>query len=373
MARFAKIDGAPALKDREATEEIDRFCRERLASECAVERLAGDASTRVYYRLRPASGAVPLVLMDTGRPIDPSEDPFLKADELFSRLGLPVPRIVQVFPEEGRILLEDLGDVLLQFEVDRSSEEERERLYGRALEHLVLLHTDGTLALFNAPAHPAARQALDRERFLFELEFMLEHYGRALRRAALSEPQLAVLREWFEWLSAEAASFGRVLCHRDYHSRNLMLHGDELALLDFQDARWGPVTYDVASLLRDSYVSLAEPFVERMLEQFRGLLLGRLQSVAERDGEPLGGLAPLLNDPLEWRRRFDLTCLQRNLKALGTFGYQTIVRGNDVYLRYIAPTSRHVRRNLLRFPEFASVLEVFDRSGILPAEAEAGI
>jgi hypothetical protein len=158
----------------------------------------------------------------------------------------------------------------------------------------------------------------------------------------LSGEDRAILSEGFHGLSAEIASWPRVLCHRDFHSRNLMRHDGRLHWIDFQDARMGPSTYDLASLLRDSYVDLGEDFVAERLEEFRG----RAAPGESRD---------------VFRRRFELTSVQRNLKALGTFGYMATVRGNEVYLPYVPRTLGHVRRNLERHQELAGVWRVLGR------------
>ena len=128
------------------------------------------------------------------------------------------------------------------------------------------------------------------------------------------------------------ASEPRVLCHRDYHSRNLMLHEGQLYIIDFQDARMGPDTYDLVSLLRDSYVDLPEQTVGELIAYFLALK-------GSRDTEQ------------EFRPRFHLMALQRNLKALGTFGYQTTARRNPVYIQYIPRTLRYVRDNLEHLPQ----------------------
>ena len=120
-------------------------------------------------------------------------------------------------------------------------------------------------------------------------------------------------------VTRELAAEPRVLCHRDYHSRNLMLHDGSLYIIDFQDARMGPDTYDLASLLRDSYVDIADRELDELIAYFLAL----------KGREPT---------PREFRRRFDLMALQRNLKALGTFGYQTTTRRNPVYIQYIPRT-----------------------------------
>jgi hypothetical protein len=136
-----------------------------------------------------------------------------------------------------------------------------------------------------------------------------------------------------------------VLCHRDYHSRNLMLHQGQLYIIDFQDARMGPDTYDLVSLLRDSYVDLPEDEVNDLIAFF--LALRCVPGGTERAG-----------DGNEFRRRFDLMALQRNLKALGTFGFQTISRGNPVYIQYIPRTLTYVRANLERYPRFGRLREL---------------
>ena len=132
-----------------------------------------------------------------------------------------------------------------------------------------------------------------------------------------------------------------MLCHRDYHSRNLMLHDERLYIIDFQDARMGPDTYDLASLLRDSYVDLPEQTVNELIAYFLAL-----KGTTDPSQETV------------FRERFDLMALQRNLKALGTFGYQTTARRNPVYIQYIPRTLRYVRDNLGRHPRFSRLRDV---------------
>jgi N-acetylmuramate 1-kinase len=130
-----------------------------------------------------------------------------------------------------------------------------------------------------------------------------------------------------------------VLCHRDYHSRNLMLKEGTLYMIDFQDARMGPDTYDLASLLRDSYIDFTDDEVEELIAFF-------LAIKGERETSA------------EFRRRFDLMALQRNLKALGTFGFQTTSRANPVYIQYIPRTLNYARANLERYPRFSRLREL---------------
>jgi aminoglycoside/choline kinase family phosphotransferase len=148
----------------------------------------------------------------------------------------------------------------------------------------------------------------------------------------------------------ELAAEPRVLCHRDYHSRNLMLHDGSLYIIDFQDARMGPDTYDLVSLLRDSYVDLAAAQVDELVAYFLALRAGP------------AGVSP--DAAAEYRRRFDVMALQRNLKALGTFGYQTVTRGNPVYIQYMPRTLNYVRANLARHLRFGRLHELL--AGFIP-------
>ena len=140
-------------------------------------------------------------------------------------------------------------------------------------------------------------------------------------------------------MAGELAAEPRVLCHRDYHSRNLMLHAEQLYIIDFQDARMGPDTYDLVSLLRDSYVDLPDQTVEDLIAYFLAI-----------QGQT--------NQAVEFRHRFDMMALQRNLKALGTFGYQTTARRNPVYIQYIPRTLRYVRNNLDNLPQFEELADM---------------
>jgi aminoglycoside/choline kinase family phosphotransferase len=157
-----------------------------------------------------------------------------------------------------------------------------------------------------------------------------------LRGADLTAEDRATLAEAIHSLAAEIAGWPRVLCHRDFHSRNLMRHAEKLYWIDFQDARLGPSTYDLASLLRDSYVDLEEEFVAERAEEFR-------QRAVPGESREV------------FRHRFELMSVQRNLKALGTFGYMATVRDNPVYLQYVPRTLANARRNLARHPELAGL------------------
>jgi hypothetical protein len=155
----------------------------------------------------------------------------------------------------------------------------------------------------------------------------------------------ATLLGQFWKIAAMLAQQPRVLTHRDYHSRNLMLCQDRLRVIDFQDARLGPCQYDVASLLYDSYVVLPPDLREKLLTYY-------LEQKAARDGQALD------RESFVWV--FDYMCLQRNLKALGTFAFQTTVKRSTRYLGAIPPTLSYIRANLARHPELGQLSELLE-------------
>jgi aminoglycoside/choline kinase family phosphotransferase len=307
---------------------IRRYIGERRPGETVrVVPLSGDASTRRYYRLLDGGRSEVLALYP--EPFVPEELSYLTVHALLEGYGLPVPATLDVDGGRGVVLQEDLGDRTLQEVLKGTGDGERDELYREAVDEIAQLQ----LRAAQGPQRlDCFRIAFDIEKLSWELHYFLKHFLEGHRGCDLTVEDRATLSEAFHELSHEIASWPRVLCHRDYHSRNLMLHGGELHWIDFQDARMGPTTYDLASLLRDAYVDVPEELQEELKERFR------------QEAAP--------DEPREvFRRRFDLMCVQRNLKALGTFGFMATVRENPVYLPYIPRNLAHARRNLSRYPE----------------------
>jgi N-acetylmuramate 1-kinase len=318
--------------------------RRGLSGKSSVLPLTGDASDRKYFRVLKRGGRS-IVLALHADAFDPEALPFLRVAELFSSMPLPVPAILDRAPDLGILALEDLGDVTLQAHLGAAPSGEHRRLYRDAVALIEVLQRRG--AELASPAFSPYQIAFDVEKLTWELEFFTKHFLEAYRGAAILDgPRSALAQEWRS-LVEELASEPRVLCHRDYHSRNLMLHEGRLYIIDFQDARLGPDTYDLVSLLRDSYVDLTEPVVEELIAYFIALK----RPAAAPDERWQGWEA-------DFKRRFDVMALQRNLKALGTFGYQTSIRQNPVYIQYIPRTLHHVRQNLARHDRFARLREI---------------
>lgn len=324
-----------------AQSRIDQYLAEQNLADKAIKvlTLTGDASDRRYYRVL-LQGADSVVLALHAGPIDFATMPFVAIAQLMAQIPLPVPEILHHSDSLGIIGLQDLGDVTLQAHLGAATPDEHAALYRQAVSFIVKLQHRG--AALASDEYPPYRVAFDVEKLTWELDFFARQFLVALRGVQIDESVRAALSEEWQQIVDELASEPRVLCHRDYHSRNLMWNEGDLFIIDFQDMRMGPDTYDLVSLLRDSYVDLASPQFEGLIAYFLALKQG-------------GGLVV---DDGEFRRRFDLMALQRNLKALGTFGYQTVARGNTVYIQYIPRTLNYVRANLAKYPRFARLREL---------------
>jgi hypothetical protein len=292
-----------------------------------VAPLSGDASTRRYFRVN--GGERTFVLALYPEPFVAEELAFLGIRELLDGYGLAVPAVVDVDGVRGVVLQEDLGDRTLQEVLRAASAPRREELYLEAVDGITTLQRKAGEGSQRAGCF---RIAFDIEKLSWELHYFLKHYLEGHRHRELTAEDRAILSEAFHVLCQEIASWPRTLCHRDYHSRNLMLHRERLFWIDFQDARMGPATYDLASLVHDAYVDVPEELREALAERFR-------QRAVPGESREL------------FRRRFELMSVQRTLKALGTFGYMATVRRNPVYLPYMPRTLAHARRILSRHPE----------------------
>jgi N-acetylmuramate 1-kinase len=316
----------------EVRERIDGYLQQSGLAEKSprVVPLTGDASDRRYFRVL-ARKRRSIVLSLYSQRFDYETLSFVNVAELLAKMPVPIPKLLGHADDLAVLALEDLGDVTLQAHLGAATPAEHAALYRQAVALIETLQRRG--AELASPEYIPYTIAFDVEKLSWELNFFVTHFIEAYRGIVMPAPDLTELRREFGRLVEALAAEPRVLCHRDYHSRNLMLHEDRLYIIDFQDARMGPDTYDLASLLRDAYVDLPEQTVDELLAYFLAL--------RGRTGEEE-----------TFRERFDRMALQRNLKALGTFGFQTTARRNPVYIQYIPRTLRYVRDNLDRLRDF---------------------
>ncbi len=313
--------------------------------------LAGDASNRRYFRVELARvDPHSVILMQLADPegfkeseeavsaatIPITELPFVSVLTHLAQAKVRVPRLYHYDQGAGLLYLEDFGDVTLAEACRDTVGTDKATLYRAAIDTLVRIHTAAT-----TPANPscvAFHRSFDVPLLMWEFDHFLE-YGVVVRRG---QPMCAddreIVRAEFHKIAELLASQPRVLTHRDYHSRNLMVSGRRLGVLDFQDALVGPATYDLASLLRDAYVELDDAFIDELIDYY-------LDRIAEH--------RPVTPNRPAFRRLFDLTSLQRNLKAVGRFIYIDRVKENPRFLDDIPRTLGYVRQNLAKYSQLA--------------------
>jgi len=328
------------------TSGFDTPARERLlrflaahgqAREGDVLALTPDASTREYFRFPwKKKMAVAAVYPE---PFDPNFHPYLDVTRLFLQAKLPVPEIYEVDATQGIIVQEDLGDRQLRLVYESASEEDVEAYKEQAITLIAQIQAATPLAFERKSI--ASRLAFDEAKLAWELGFFFEHYFGSLRGERLSHGEAAEIKAEMNDIAAELSARPRVLCHRDFHPSNLMVDKKErLRIVDHQDARMGPASYDLVSLLLDR-----QPAPPSLAE----VRAHRLFLIDERRRHGLEAL-----DPDDFAREFRLMTVQRGLKAVGTFSYQTAVCGRaETYAQFIKPTFQIVLQAaewLDRFP-----------------------
>jgi len=313
------------------------------APETEIVSLTPDASTREYFRIPWQRGtAVAAVYPE---PFDPAVHPYLDVTRLFLECNLPVPEVYDAYGDAGIIVQEDLGDRQLGQVFETASDEEREALVEQAIEIIARIQA-ATDSAFKRDSI-SCRLAFDEPKLAWELNFFFEHYFGSLRKETLTHGEAAELKVELNDIAAELSACPRVLCHRDYHAANLLVDKQgRIRIVDHQDARMGPASYDLVSLLLDRQPeppSLGEVRAHRLF-----LLEARRRQ----------GLAAI--DPDDFAREFRLMSIQRGLKAIGTFSYQTAVCGRGAfYQRHIEPTLQIVLQAaewLDRFPVLRRML-----------------
>ncbi|MFT3757445.1 aminoglycoside phosphotransferase family protein [Thauera sp.] len=319
---------------------------------------SADASFRRYFRARFADGSPSRIVMDAP-PGKEDVRPWLQVAELFRAAGAHVPEVLAQNLEQGFLLLSDLGSTTYLAALKAEGGEgggdphRAAHLYADAL---------GSLAAIQHASRPGVLPEYDRALLLRELMLFPEWYVARHKGVTLSEAETALLNTAFERILAVNLAEPRVFVHRDYHSRNLMLleAGDGLGanpgIIDFQDAVYGPISYDLASLFKDAYIRWDEEFV---LD-----LLIRYWETAKKLG------LPVREEFADFHRDFEWMGVQRHLKVLGIFARLCHRDGKDGYLADMPLVMDHLRRACKRYRDLGPLLKLLDR--LEPEETQVG-
>ena len=305
--------------------------------------MSGDAGFRCYYRF-PHQGKS-FIAVDA--PIDMSDNPaFVRLQKLLDQQGILVPEIIAVDLSLGFFCLSDFGNTLLS---DTLTLENMSNVYQQAINilpklHLGLSSTDKSIVHYD--------QAFVKRELDIFTEWLVEKH----LSISLSESEHAQLNTCFSLLTENMLQQPQVLMHRDYHSRNIMVaENDELGIIDFQDAVIGPITYDIVSLLRDCYVKWPQEKVAELLQYYVELM----------SSQPYLANTTTITKA-QWQRWFDLTGLQRHLKASGIFARLHHRDSKSGYLKDIPLTLSYLVDISEQYDEFKPLLQLLTNK-ILPA------
>lgn len=320
----------------ERLSQIRNFLQQYQAdSHMQISAISGDASFRRYFRVQ--SGQQHWVLMDAPPALEDCMR-FIATAEALASVGLQVPVVLAHDASAGLVLLQDLGDDLLQFSLNAQNARD---WYRQALGLLPRMHqvratTQGLLPEF------------DRAFVLRELQIFTDWFLPVHLQLEIGADVQALLHRTFSLIADEVLAQPQVGMHRDFHSRNLMIQPDQsLAVIDFQDAVIGPLSYDVVSLLRDCYVRWPDDLVAQLRDEFYANMLD-------------SGVMPAEFSLAQFRRGFDWTGLQRHLKVCGIFARLYHRDQKSGYLADLPRVVGYVRDCIVSYPELTEFAKWFE-------------
>ncbi len=310
--------------------EIEIWVRE-LGYDGVLEVASEDASFRSYYRLVDRDESY--IVMDSSLQKE-SLSPFIDVTERLSKSNVRVPKIYAQNMQDGFLLLEDLGNKDL---LQSLNEDNYQDYYIKAIDEIVKMQTAD---IRNIPLY-------DAEFLSFEMELMSEWYLEKYLDKSLNIEEKQTITNIIKYVTDEVLSQPQgVFVHRDFHSRNIMFADTgEVAVIDYQDARVGAITYDLASLLRDCYIAFDPVEIEKLALTFR-----------DKRGLDI--------DDAAFIRWFDFMGLQRHIKVLGIFARLHLRDGKDAYLDDIPQTLKYVKEVSAKYEEMRPLLNLFEKLGV---------
>ena len=309
-----------------------------------LQPLAGDASGRRYYRVSLDGKSRVLMVWESFT--DSENFPFLSTHKYFQSSSVHIPELYHFSKEKGLFLIEDLGDLSLEkYFWNCTNENNLLKMYTKVLDQLIRIHS---LCFEEKSQKPctAFKVEFSVEKLFWELNFSKNHLLKDLLKTPMSEMEEKNLDKEFRTLCEKLYRSPQVICHRDFHSRNVMLKSDgEIVIIDFQDARMGPVAYDLVSLFHDSYVCLDPQSICYLMKYYKDHFshFNKLQLEGE-----------------QWQELFEQQILQRCFKACGSFASFKRSGNNISYLSYIQPTLFKVLEKLKNqdhYPVWRKLLE----------------
>ena len=311
----------------------DSISKKKVPDTKTVEliKLTGDASTRRYYRLSGDKDSY-VVCIDDPTILMSDTSNFIIMQEMFSNEGVRVPRILDSNPDAGYILEEDLGNQTLLMKMAQvSSAAEELKIYEAIVDQLISIHS---IDVEKYKKSSFTKLYFNHEKLIQEVKFANKFFGHHFLQKDLNDIRLQKIEDCFSKICRKLAAQQMVVTHRDLHSRNVMVKGDDLIFIDFQDARMGIPQYDLVSLLEDSYYQLVSKTKRALIKRYWDNYLSKtnLQGSFE-----------------EYSELYELMKMQGTYKAIGSFSYIYTMRKDIRYLKYIGFAFEKLRTSLMKF------------------------
>ncbi len=301
-----------------------------------IEKLTGDASTRKYYRIWTAKESY-VACLDNPTAEGADEPTFLKLQRVLHAEKVRVPLIHDKELSTGYILEEDLGDVTFLKEIAHiGGVKEEYEFYIKAIDLMASIHN---IDIQKYAGESFTKLAFDTEKLYQEMEFTKKYFLKMYLGLDVESQEVQTLYKKLNEMCVTLAAQPRVLVHRDYHSRNLMIKNGEQIVIDFQDARMGTPLYDLVSLLEDCYYQINETNKKLLIEYYYNTYFTKFDKTKNFE---------------EFKRLYDLMAIQRVFKAIGSFAYIYADRKDLRYIKYIGYAFEKVRSIMLRHDSFAN-------------------
>ncbi|BDU56843.1 phosphotransferase [Limnohabitans sp. TEGF004] len=315
-----------------------------------VRAASADASFRRYFRVDTANGSC--IVMDAP-PDKENCEPFVRIARLMLDAGLYAPRILAWDEPQGFMLLDDIGSQTMMDVINRDDPQANHGLYMRAVDALLTLQQSSRPSVL--PAYDEA--LLQRELSLFPDWYLTQH-----RQLQIDSAQREMLDKTFKTIIQRNLAAPSVYVHRDFMPRNFMMPHDpteqRLGVLDFQDAVYGPITYDIASLMRDAFLTWEEDVVLDVTIRY----WERARKIGLLDFEDWH------NDFGAFYRAVEWMGLQRHLKVAGIFARLTLRDGKPKYLADAPRFINYIRTTASRYSDLTPLLRLIDKiEGTEPA------
>lgn len=307
---------------------------------CPITALTGDASDRKYFRVK--SDSSPYAQSNKSHAHHPSLntqiicwdnqneslDNFLSVQNYLYQHHIPVPKVYASNKSENLIILQDLTDVTLAQLLDSSGPLKIsfvEMIYRKVIDSLILMQK------LSVPSQHYAFNSsfFNNEKFLYEVGVSLEYFVLQYKGRQLSDRDQEQTKTVFRKLLSGFEQGSYVFVHRDFHSRNIMSNNNQLYFIDFQDARLGPIYYDLVSLLDDCYFQIDETEKKILLKYYFDSFVALHLPYLTFDS---------------FLKNYYLMAIQRIFKALGSFAFLSIVKSKKEYLQYIPPNEEKLIR-----------------------------